>query len=281
MSQGKTKSQEEVLATIKGPSSAIREAIQQVALQGPFHSDIYLSIQDGRVDTLVGSAGNIVLSYCTFGSAFDDISVESEEREAIEAIIEVDEFLTHLSFSDDGDVQLNFRGIDSEDERLASVLEITGSLNSRLLLTDAETLLEEVPLSMPDQWTDDNIYVGEGENEPPVQITTHVDQIEQIIEVVEYDAEMDYYPITVEDDELYLDVSNEDAPDRNSVWGSLDAKSVESPEDFTTYYHEGFEELFNTLSGEVHIQTAHTGAPLVVVQESEGRVIRHLLGPVG
>lgn len=277
MAQAQAK--EEVLATIEAPSQRIREAIESVALAGPFHSDVYLNIRDGQVNAIVGSAGNIVVSYCTFGTYFDDITVE--EGESVEAIIEVDELLTHLSFGDEGDVKLNFRGDSSEDSRLASVLEITGSLNSRLILTDAETVLEEVPLGLPDRWNDDQRYVGDGEEEMPVKIQTDVSEIATIMEVVDYDPEMDYFPITVEDGDFYLDVSAEDAPNRNAVWGGLNAQSVESPEDFTNYYHEGFEEVFNTLTDTVELQTAHTGAPLAVVQEGDGRVIRHMLGQVG
>lgn len=270
---------EETLATIEGKASKIRKAIEEAALAGgsePFHDDVYLNIRDDVANTVVASPGNVVLSFCTFTTYFDDIDVEGEK---CEAIIEVGEFLTYLDFaSDGGKVRVTFRG--NPDDRLANVVEITGALNARIMLPASDSILQEVPLSLPDDFNDQNRYVGAGDV-PPVLVTTDTDQIERIIEVVDYDPELDYYPVTVKDDELYLDAADEDAPDRNSVSGALSAESVQSPEDFTNHYHEGFTQVFDTLSGKVELQTKNGGAPVVIMQENDGRVLRHMLGPVG
>jgi len=278
-----TKMSEETLAVIEGKAQKIKKALQEAALSGTgdsYHDDVYFNIRDDVVNTVVGSPGNIVLSYCTFTSHFDNIEVQVEDTESVEAIIEVDKFLTYFGFTaDTGDVRVSFRG--NPESRLATAIEITGSLNARLMIPDSESILDEVPMNLPNSFNDEERYAPEERGEPPVKIKADTESIERVIEVVEYDPEIDYYPITVEEGELTLNVAQEDAPGRDSVWGSLNAHSVESPEDFTNHYHEGFTETFNSLSGEVELQTAPSGAPVVVVKKADGRVLRHMLGPVG
>lgn len=274
---------EQALATIEGKASKIKNAIEELALAGgssdPFHSDVYLNIRDDVVNGVVGSSGNVVLAYCTFTSYFDDIEVEGD-LESVEAILNVSEFLSYFGFTTDtGTVRLTFRG--HPDDRLATAVEVTGLLNARIMLPSSESVLDEVPLGLPDDFNEENRYEPADGKTPPVIINTDTDQVQRIVEIVEYEDELDYYPITVEEGEFALNAANEDAPGRNSVWGSLNAKSVEAPEDFTNHYHEGFKEVFKTLSGGVELQTAPSDKPMVVVQEPNGRVIRHMLGPVG
>jgi hypothetical protein len=274
---------EETLAVIEGKAQKIKKAMEEASLTGSgdsYHDDVYLNIRDDVVNTVVGSPGNIVLSYCTFTSQFDNVEVEAEDTESVEAIVEVDKFLTYFGFTTDaGDVRISFRG--NPDDRLATAVEITGSLNARLMLPDSESILEEVPMNLPNSFTDEERYAPDEGGEAPVKIRVDTGAVERVIEVVEYDPEIDYYPIAVEDGELTLNVSQEDAPGRDSVWGSLNAHSVETPEDFTNHYHEGFVDAFGSLSGEVEIQTAPTGAPAIIVKVADGRVLRHMLGPVG
>lgn len=274
---------EQELATIQGPSQKIREVVENTALAGrgdPFHSDVYVNVQDGWLNLIVGSPGNVVLSYCTFTEAYlDDISVDDPEQGA-EAIFDVGDFLSYLDFaSDGGDVELALRG--ESDERLATVLEVTGALNTRVMLPASESILEEVPLGLPDRFNDDEEFTS-AENPDktlPTSIITDVEQIRNIIEIVDYDPETEFYPITVNDGEFTLDIGTD--AERNAVWGNLEADSVDTPDDVSNYYHEGFESLFSTLQGEVRLQTAPGGAPLATVQDNyDGMVLRHVLGNV-
>ena len=273
---------EETLATIEGKAQKIQKAIEELALAGSsdaFHSDVYLNIRDDVVNGVVGSPGNVVLSYCTFTSHLDDATVEGD-LDSVEAILEVNEFLSYFGFATDGgDVRLSFRG--SPDDRLATAVEITGALNARVMLPNSESILDEVPMGLPDDFNDEERYEPEEGAEPPVKITTDTDVVERIVEVVDYEPDLDYYPITVEEEDFALNAAQEDAPERNSVWGPLSADSVESPEDFTNHYHEGFEQVFNALSGSVELQTAPGGSPMVVMKKADGRVLRHMLGNVG
>ena len=274
---------EETLAVIEGKAQKIERALEELALSGPseaFHDDVYLNIRDGVVNGVVGSPGNVVLSYCTFTSHFDSIDVEVD-KDGVEAILEVEKFLSYFGFATDGssEVRLSFRG--DPDDRLATAVEVTGVLNARLMLPNSESILDEIPMGLPDDFNDNDRYEAQEGQEPPVLIETETDTVSRIIEIVDYDPDLDFYPITVEDGEFALNAAKEDQPDRDRVSGSLDAHSVQSPTDFTNHYQEAFEEVFKTISGKVELQTAPTNSPMVILQKADGRVLRHMLGPVG
>ena len=255
----------------------------QTALAGrgdPYHSDVYVSVTDGRVDTIVGSDGNTLLTYCTFtDDALSEVNVESDEDTA-QAIFNTPNFLSYLDFaSDGGEVKLSLRG-DPEDE-LASVLEVTGALNTRVMLPTSDSILDEVPLALADRFDSENNFQGKS-GSLATTIETDTEQIQRLIEVVDYDPETEFYPITVEEDgddfEFALDIGRDSG--RNAVWGELSANSVESEEELQNHYHEGFEPVFDTLGGDVSLQTAPGGAPLAVVQERDGVTIRHVIANV-
>jgi hypothetical protein len=275
---------EQELGTIRGPSQRIREIITQTSLAGrgdPYHGDVYVSVSDGQVDTVVASQGNTLLTYCTFTEQnLSEIGVEVEE-EQVKAIFNTASFLSYLDFaSDGGEVELSLRG--NPEDTLASVLEVTGALNTRIMLPTSESILDDVPVpALPNRFDSDNNFEG-ASGALETTIETNVEQIQRLIEVVDYDPETKLYPITVEetDDEFEfaLDIGRESG--RNAVWGELSAQSVESESELQNEYHEGFEPVFDTLSGDVTLQTAPGGAPLAVVQERDGATIRHVIANI-
>lgn len=272
------------LATIRGPSQRVREIITHTALAGrgdPFHDDVYLSVTDGQVDTVVASDGNSLLTYCTFDEkALSEINIESDEKESTEAIFKVADFLSYLDFaSDGGEVKLSLRG--NPDSRLASALEVTGALNTRVMLPTSESVLEDVPAeAMFNRFDDENNFNGKS-GALNTTIETSIEQIQRLIEVVNYDPETNLFPITVEEDEdedefdFVLDIGRDSG--RNAVWGELSAESVESEEEVRNQYDKGFEPVFDTLGGDITLQTDSGGAPLAVVQEREGVTLRHVI----
>lgn len=281
---------EQQLGTIRGPSQRIREIITHTALAGrgdPFHSDVYLSVTDGSVDTVVASQGNTLLTYCTFTEdALTDVTVEDDGSESAEAIFNVADFLSYLDFaSDGGEVKLSLRG--NPENRLASVLEVTGALNTRVMLPTSESILDDVPVNaMFDRFDANNNFQGNSGSLETV-IETDTEQIQRLIEVVDYDPETEFYPITVSEIdngdgdsefEFALDIGRDSG--RNAVWGELSAQSVESEEELQNNYHQGFEPVFDTLGGDVTLQTAPGGAPLAVVQERDGVTLRHVIANV-
>lgn len=272
---------EEELATIQASAQNVRTLIQQTALGGtgdPFHSDLYLNVHDaGAVTAIGGQPGGVTQTYCTFTEPhLTDVS--SVHEDGTQAVVDVADFLTYgLDFaSDGGELEVAFRG--DEDSDLASVVEFYGAVNSRVMAPVAGDVLEEVPTGIVDNFPEgDGQYVSvEKDKAFPTNIRVDAEQIQRIIEVVDHDPSTDFYPITVEDGELTLDVGRDEG--RNAVWGDLQAESVDGP-DVNNQYKKGFEEVFNSLSGEVWLQTAPGGAPLCVAQEGhDGMVIRHVIG---
>lgn len=277
------------LATVEGSVQAIRSVIERTALAGrgdPYHADIYLHVHDGELNTIVASPGGVVTSYHTFGEGWLD-EIGSEQADGTQAVIPVARFLSYLDFaSDGGDVQLAFRG--TEGATLASVVEVYGALNTRIMLPASDSVIDDVPLGLPERYDDDNVFQSARKDKGglPVQIRTTADQMARIVEVVQYDPEVTYFPITVEGGDLTLDIGSSD--DRDAVWGDLDGSVLEIPTDedgepvpVQNDYHEGFEEVWDTVDGEVVLQTAPGGAPLAVVQDvQEAVTLRYTLGNV-
>lgn len=272
---------EEELATIQASAQNIRNMVNQAALGGtgdPFHDDLYFNIHDSGVVSLIGGKpGDVTQTYCTFSDPYLG-EVTSAHEDGTQAVVDVADFLTYgLDFaSDGGELKVAFRG-DPEDE-IASVVEFYGAVNSRVMSPVAGDVLEEVPTSIVKNFPDgDGKYVSVEKGKPfPTNIRVDVSQIQRIIEVIDHDPSTDFYPITVEEGELTLDVGRDGG--RNAVWGDLEANSVDGP-DVSNQYKKGFPEVFKALSNEVWLQTAPDGAPVCVAQDGEdGQVLRHVIG---
>lgn len=275
---------EETLATIQASASDVRQMVEMTALGGtgdPFHSDLYFNVHDsGTVAVIGGQPGGVTQTYCTFtGPVLSDVS--SEQDDGTQAVVDVADFLTYgLDFaSDGGELQIEFRG--DPDSELASAVEFTGAVNSRVMLPVAGDILEDVPTGIVKNFPNgDGEYHSTQEGREgetfPVSIRVDAEQIRRIIEVVDHDPETNFYPITVEDGELKLDIGRDSG--RNAVWGDLQANAIDGP-DVSNQYKKGFEDVFKALSGECWLQTAPGGAPLTVSQDGhDGMVLRHNIG---
>lgn len=275
---------EETLATIQASSQNILHMIQYAALGGnsdPFHDDLYFNVHDsGAVTVIGGQPGDVTQTYCTFTEPHLT-GISSEQDDGTQAIVDVADFITYgLDFaSDGGELQVEFRG--DPDSELASAVEFTGAVNSRVMLPVAGDILDDVPTGIVNNFPNgDGQYHSTQEGREgetfPTNIRVDVEQINRIIEVVNHDPQTDFYPITVEDGELTLDIGRDSG--RNAVWGDLSANSVDGP-DVSNQYKRGFEEVFGTLHGEVWLQTAPGGAPVCIAQDGhDGMVIRHTIG---
>lgn len=284
-------------ATLRASVEKFTSMIRETALDGDTeHGDLYLNILEDEVRILQAAPGETVLTYGSYGEDyFDDIDLEREVRTltgkrggdeyeydvGCEAIINVADVLTYLGFaSDGGTVELQFTG--SEDRRLATYFRAEGALEAWVKLPGSQSALDGVPHWLAvNRWTQDNVYTdASGEKELPVRIETNADKVKTIIKAVKDDKDADFYPIVIEDDEFVIDVGDEQ---RSGVRGSLGAREVENKtdSDVENAYFDGFEEIFNVLSGPVTLQTAPGNAPLAVVQSDDrDRVVRHVNGPV-
>ena len=280
-------------ATLRADVSKFEQMIRESALDGKTsHDDIYLNILDDEVQVLQMAHGEVVLSYCSFyDDYFKEISLEREVREmtgtdnngndftyevGAEAIFNVDNTLTRLEHaSTGGTVELSVTG--SDERRLSSYVRANGALKAWTNLPGSQNTLDNVPHWLPDRFNSENKYTNTAGDEAPTQIETSVANVQQIIQAVNDDANVEFYPVTVEDGEFTIDIGEEDG---SGVEGVLSAQNVKGP-DVENYYFDGFEEIFKVIGGPIELQTAPGGNPLAVVQdEGDGRVIRHVNGSV-
>lgn len=285
--------EENVHTTIRASVEKFQQMIRQSSLEGEVeHSDIYLNVLEDKVQVLQAAPGEVVLTYCTFGADFfDEIDLQRDVREmtsqdsggeeftfdvGAEAILDVEQTLTYLDFAaEGGTVELEFTG--SEERRLSTFVRANGALEAWVKLPGSQDVLDSVPHWLPLRFSDADCYTNQAGDEAPTQISTKASKIDTIIRAVKEDREAEFYPLVVEDGEFRIDVGDDQ---RSGVQGTLGAQSIEGPE-VENYYFDGFEEIFNVLSGKVELQTAPGGNPVSIVQKGDtGQTIRHVNGSV-
>lgn len=266
----------EAQATIRAKAQKFEQMLVQTALDSPandppwIHSDVYLDINEDRVNAVVSAGGGSVLTFCTFtADYFEDIDGEAE------AVIDVDHTLERLSVaSDGGRMEFEFRG--PEGNRLAQTLQARGALEMGVALPASEKVFDSVPEDLPDRWDEDNCFLSPSGNPHQTYVDTTVEQVGKIVGAVELDDSIDYFPISVTDGEFVLNVGEGD----EYLRGDLSASEVDGA-DLTNWYGPGFEAVFKkTLSGDVQLQTTpgeNGGHPMAVVQSDDEKDIRHVL----
>lgn len=291
-------SQDTVHATLRAGADQFEQMLKESSLDPTKggddrveHSDIYVNVLNEEVRLLQATPGESVLTYCSYyDDYFDEISLERDVREetgtdrsgddfpyqiGAEAILDVEDVLTYLDFaSDGGTVEVNLTG--SGDARLSSYMRAQGALEAWVKLPGSEEVLTDVPHWLPLRFNEDNQYTNPAGDAAPTQIATKVPKIDNIIDAVDEDRDADFFPIVVEDDSFRVDIGDES---RSGVTGALGAKSVEGP-NVENYYYDGFEEIFDVITGAIDLQTAPGGNPCSVVQSNGERVVRHVNGPI-
>lgn len=280
-------------ATLRASVEQFEEMIKQSSLSGETeHSDLYLNVLEDEVRILQNAPGDVVLTFCSFGSDyFDDIDLQRDVRTmeatdtqgdtfefevGAEAILDVEQTLTYLDFaSDGGTVELRFTG--SDDRRLSTYARAEGALEAWVKLPGSEDILSDVPHWLPSRFNADERYTNTAGDEAPTKIQTRASNIDTIVDAVDDDRDAEFYPIVIDGGQLTIDVGDEQ---RSGVRGALGAQAVDGP-DVENYYYDGFEEIFSVLSGPVELQTAPGNNPMAVVQtDDQGRTIRHVNGTV-
>jgi hypothetical protein len=220
---------------------------------------------------IAGSPGNVVVVY----SDYTEGAVE-ELQGSCEAMISVSDILDILSLIGDrnSEVKLTFEGV--EGSRLAQRLHIEGQLESGLLLPGSESVLEKVPLDLPNMFDDDDRLLNPDNDMEPAgtHIETFVSSLDKITDVVEMREELNNYPVVVENGTFRLDVGNRS---QNFIAGELPGE-VKEGDDFRNLYGEGLEKLSGQLSGDIDVY-AEDGSPICVVKERSHGTIRHIVGP--
>lgn len=266
-------SNDDYTARIRGSEQQLEQMFFTAALAGgsdTVHEDVYVVLTGDAVQTIGGSDGNAVVSYCTFGEGF----LKEVEGET-EAVVDVENFFDYVDIAAEGGmVDLKFRGEGSSD--LSKEAIIDSKLKASFALPGGRSALDSMPMDTVDMFNEDEEPVNaESGNPMPVQIDTFMSELGSIEGVKSLMDSVDSYPLVVEDGDFRLDVSSET---NQSVSGRLQGE-VEGP-DVMNEYNRGFEEVVDTLNGNARIHTVPDG-PLCLIQENEDYTNRHILGNLG
>ena len=271
-----------VQATIRGTGSNLSSMIERGTRgMAEKYNNGFLHITDGDCAVLFSLPGGGVSSYSNFYSPsyLAEVSIgKNYQRDEAQAMFKISTLLFYLDLVDDGEiVTMEFLG--GEDDACASKVNIMSSLTATIHLPVSEAIYEQVDMSIMGKYDEENIY-GSGGQTLDTVVMMDVSQLQKIIDVVEADeiSVKKFYPITVQDEELIMDVG--DSKTRNRVYGPLRTESVTGP-DCQNVYGTDFPYGVNTLSGTIMVNTGPgvRGAPISLVQQGDGFVIRHVMAP--
>lgn len=270
----------ERFASLTAPALRVREAVEYGTMdEFDGYDHAYLNIQDGNLEIVSAVPGESASTYANFSDEgfFNQIVVDEIVEGEAEALIDIDTFLFYLDNAEtEGSVTVEFYG--EEGNRLASYVEIKGSLTSSVYIPNSSKILEQIPLWLSDAFTEDGNYQP-GEKSLETEVETDIQNLQRIESIVDSDQVrgVNEYPVVAEDGELVLNVEDENS--RSSISGSLEAE-VEGP-DFANTYQTGFKNAVWSLTGNVTLRTSPGGAPLALTQEFDGGTVRHILGHTG
>jgi hypothetical protein len=274
-------------ATVRAEVGCLEEMMRKAALKSSsgnaVHSEVYVNVGGGEARFLAGKDGNRIISYSTFGGRFfesvevhEDTLIE-ENNGTMEAVISSKRFLKRLNRIEEDSgylVDIVFSG--NPDERLCNHLEFRGTEREELTLATSTDNLDYIPFEVTERFDEGNSWITN--NGEPLAATIEADtrDIERIINIINEDSGLKSYPVTIRDNELYIDTGKNRVKD--AAWGVLRTNRVSGP-DLTNYYPEEFENVFSPLSGEVRLETEQD-MHLCVICEQDGQVVRHVLLPV-
>lgn len=273
---------QETLATIKGTADRVRQFIEKTSLLGsgsePYHEEIYIHVKDGQVDGLASSAGNSSISYCSFAEGGYLDSVESTQDEGTEAIINVPEFLEFFDWASNGKkADVHLKG--DADSDLANKVVVESEYKGEVMLPASQSVKDKVPLGVVerfkegDKW-DKHVFYSNSGNEPTTEIRTSADKLDDIKGGAEITGK-EFFPIVVDDEEFKIAIEKETGGSggEGQIEGEAEGKDVSN-----NYLH-GFEELVKSINSDVILRTA-PDAPMSVIKDGDGYVLRHILAPV-
>lgn len=256
-------------AIVTGTVNQIQRILNETSLG--FHDDMYVNIkEDGIMRLIAGSPGDVVVMY----SDYTEGAVEKITG-STEAMIEVSKILDVLNLIGDRNSEVTLRFEGTETERLAQRLRIEGQLESGMVLPGGESILDRMPLELPQMFTEEDRLVNANTGDPAkTHVETYVSTLSKIDEVVDMRDELKDYPFVIKDGQVRLDVGNRN---QNYIAGDLPGTVVEG-EDVNNVYGEGLEKIADALSGEIDIYTEQ-GAPICVVKRRSHGCVRHVVGP--
>jgi hypothetical protein len=236
--------------------------------------------------TGISNIGQAVISYCDYQEPLvENITVNEKLHEVgMESLVRVPQLQDYLEFVGGESLEVTFFGqieeSDNGNQGRAKRIRIDGELTAEIYVPNSRSEYESMQLGIVSLYDDDNNWLRPSNNEPlATEFETWCKEFERIINVVDFDDfALTNYPVTIQNGEFVLDVS--DSNQRDSVSGPLNSISVDGPDD-SEQYSRGFEELFSTISGKVKVRFEEE-APISVVRESNDDALccRYIILPV-
>lgn len=273
-------------ATVRAEVGYLEEMMRKAALKSSsgdaVHSEVYVNVGGGEARFLAGKDNNRIISYSTFGEGFlESVKVQKdalteENNGTMEAVVSTKRFLKRINQIEEDSgylVDIVFSG--NPDERLCNHLEFRGTEREELTLATSTNNLDYIPFDVTERFDEDHSWITSSGEPLAATIEADARNIERIVNVINEDPGLTSYPITIRDNELYIDTGKNRVKD--AAWGTLRTDRVTGP-DLTNYYPDEFENVFKILSGEVRLETEQD-MPLCTVQEQDGQIVRHVLAP--
>lgn len=255
----------ELLASISGARACFERVVRQTALwphdaDAPYFEQMLFRVEDGWVDTPVGSLAKAPAGYVTFSSAyFDEIALHADAPvRTLLAVSNVDQLLACIGDADDVSMEL----YGDPNGRFVTEIHVAADETTVQFdrLPDAG-YVADVPERMPDTFEDGRFHLRDGAPAPTVVETTTA-ALSRIVEAVDA-IDASSYPLVLSEQGPTLDVARRGVVARAKLPGEhLEGPTVHN------LYGEGFARAVRTLDGPVRLETA-PDAPLAVIQESE------------
>lgn len=262
------------VARLVAPRADVQRMLSLAALcpdEGDPHFDeLFLRFDESGFETPAGNATAPVSAYCSADTAlFDTVYVGADE--AAKAVFDIGEFLGWLAWvADPADtVTLTFEG-DRETGFVSCIYLESGDLSTRVDCYSGADVTGRITQDLRHDFDDAERYSVDGQRLPTV-VETDASTLLTIVAAVQQAPGGDDVPFVVEDGELRVSVGGR-------ARGRLPAEVVNGP-DVYNEYAGGFEPVFETLSGQVTLQTG-PDAPLAVVQVRDHYTARYVLPPV-
>ena len=248
-------------------------AIRPTSASDPYYDEMLLRIDDERLETPAGSTSSALSTYCTASATLlDDHAVYCDSP--VTAVFDIAEVRDWLDWVDDGGpVTVRVLG-DPDTGTAAELVCSTARVEARVDCYRDPELLADVPLELPDRFTDDERFVLEDGDLAPTVVETTASELEFVADGVELDRATRSYPFVVRDGSLRVELGGDSYA---RARGELDA--VVTGPDVRNEYDDGFGLVARTLRGAVTVQTG-PNQPLVVVSEREEFTARYVLLPI-
>lgn len=249
---------------------------------------VWFGLSDGMLNTLGSLDDQSVATYNTY---FDGMvktmevggEIEQRDEPVCQAYFKYFKFLERMDLvAHDEDVAVEFLG--QPGDKYASKIRIKSDLQIEYAISGQASADQKVPRRLLGAFDDDNVF-NVTQEEMGVTVNTSVSEMNKIINVIDKQDKLLYYPISSDGGELTLDA--EISGGRTSVSGSLPNSEVENDtdQDLENRYHNGFKEVFTVLNGSLTLHTyppagdGKRGGPLQILQSDNDAIRRYILAP--